>query len=270
MADVLDFYNRHPISAEQALAVARHHAGPLGPEDLFDVDQDHYGGLAAVETLARRASVGAGTRVLDVCAGLGGPARFLAWRHDCRVVALELNAGRAAGGATLTRLVGLAGRVIMVRGDARALPFGAGRFDACLSQEGLLHVDDKPVALAECRRVLRPGGRLAFSDWIAHRRLGERERERLAAWTAATSLQSIESYRELLGRAGFHAIEAEDLTDEWRRILRSRQEGAGARRDQRVARFGEAWYEQYERIHAFFVELVEAGKVGGGRFSASA
>jgi SAM-dependent methyltransferase len=274
MAHVLDFYDRHPINAEQALEVARRHRAlrgrPLTPEDLFDVDQDHYGGLAAVEMLARRAAVGPGTRVLDVCAGLAGPARFLAWQRGCRVVALELNAGRAAGGAQLTRLVGLAGRVTVVRGDARTLPFAPGRFDACLSQEGLLHVDDKLAALRECHRVLRPGGRLAFSDWIAHRCLGERERERLSTWMAATTLQTIEGYRELLGRAGLHAIEAEDLTDEWRHIVRARQEAGKARREARLARFGEAWCEQYDRIHAFFVGLVEAGKLGGVRFTASA
>src|SRR3990167_4081100 len=79
---VLAFYDRHPISEQQALAaVARRRGsadGPLSADDLFDYDQDHYGGLAAVDALARRASIGATTRVLDVCAGLGGPARFLA------------------------------------------------------------------------------------------------------------------------------------------------------------------------------------------------
>ena len=99
--NVTDFYDRHPINERQALAaIARRRgtaAGPLKPEDLFDYDQDHYGGLAAVETLARRAAIGAASRVLDVCAGLGGPARFLVSRFGCRVVALELNQGRAAG-----------------------------------------------------------------------------------------------------------------------------------------------------------------------------
>ena len=53
-------------------------AGPPSPEDLFDLDQDHYGGAAAVEALALRAGITAGSRILDVCAGLGGPARVLA------------------------------------------------------------------------------------------------------------------------------------------------------------------------------------------------
>jgi len=46
----------------------------LAPEDLHDFDQDHYGGLEAVEALGRRAGIDASSRVLDVCAGLAGAA----------------------------------------------------------------------------------------------------------------------------------------------------------------------------------------------------
>ena len=270
---VNDFYDRHPISEQQVLAaVARRRGGDLArltPEELFEFDQDHYGGLAAVDELARRAGITAASRVLDVCAGLAGPARFLATRRGCRVVALELHAGRAAGAARLSRLVGLAARVLVVRGDATALPFAGGAFDACLSQEALLHVDDKLAVLEGCRKALAPGGRLAFTDWIARPGLGERERERLREWMAATTLQSLASYRALLGRAGFTAVEAEDVSDEWRRVLRRRLEMFRAMRAETAARLGEQRAGEYERLYAFFVGLVEAGRLGGGRFSAS-
>ena len=269
---VIDFYDRHPISEQQVLAaVARRRGGALGTltaEDLFDFDQDHYGGLAAVDTLARRAAITAGSRVLDVCAGLGGPARFLASRRGASVVALELNAGRAAGCARLNRLVKET-RVVVLRGDATALPFAPGAFDACVSQEALLHVPDKLAVLHGCHRALAPGGRLAFTDWIAYAGLGKRERERLEEWMAATTLQSLASYRALLGRAGFASVEAEDLSDEWRPILRARLAMFRAMRADTVARLGEARYREYDQLYAFFVELVEAGKLGGGRFTAS-
>jgi len=270
---VFDFYDRNPIGEAQVMAVLRHRGQVAGarvdPEDLFDLDQDHYGGPAAVGTLAARAGVRAGSRVLDVCAGLAGPARVLAHRRGCRVVACELHHGRAAGGARLTRLVGLAGRVAMVRADARTLPFRAGSFDACLSQEGLLHVDDKAVVLAECRRVLVAGGRLAFTDWIAFPRLSERERRYLWRWMAATTLQTLEGYRTLLGRAGFRAIEAADVSAEWRPLLRDRAARFRARRAEIVATLGMARHDEYRQLFAFFLGLVEAGKLGGGRFTAT-
>jgi sarcosine/dimethylglycine N-methyltransferase len=270
---IIDFYDRHPISEGQVLDAVRRARGgtdgTLTADDLFPFDQDHYGGLGAVDALARRAGIGATSRVLDICAGLGGPARFLASRRGCRVVGVELNAGRAAGMRRLSRLVGLGHAVHIVRGDATVLPFGAGRFDACVSQEALLHVADKAAVLAEARRVLVPGGRLAFSDWIARPGLGDLERARLEDWMAAVTLQPLEGYRALLGRVGFHAVEAEDLTDEWRGILKDRLAMYRALRDDTVRRLGEARYRDYDALYAFFVRLVEAGKLGGGRFSAT-
>ena len=267
---IIDFYDRHPISEGQVLDAVRRVRGSadaLTADDLYPFDQDHYGGLGAVDALARRAGITAASRVLDICAGLGGPARFLASRRGCRVVGVELNPGRAAGMERLTRRVGLRHAVSVVRGDATALPFGAGRFDACVSQEALLHVADKAAVLTEARRVLVAGGRLAFSDWIAHPGLGDVERARLEDWMAAVTLQSLDGYRALLGRVGFRGVEAEDLTDEWRAILRERLTMYRALREDTVRRLGEARYREYDALYAFFVGLVEAGKLGGGRFS---
>ena len=224
---VVDFYSRHPIGEGQIVDALRRQGKDLErlqPEDLYDLDQDHYGGLEAVEALGRRARVDAASRVLDVCAGLAGPARFIARRWGASVTGIDLNPERAAGARRLTARVGLGRLVRMVRGDAQSLPFCPAVFTALVSQEGLLHVPDKGRALAECRRVLLPGGRIAFSDWIATPRLGDGERRRLEEWMAAVTLQSIEGYTSLLARAGFSAIEAEDLSAEWARILRRRRE----------------------------------------------
>ncbi|MGH7333316.1 MAG: class I SAM-dependent methyltransferase [Candidatus Rokuibacteriota bacterium] len=272
--DIHHFYDRHPISEEQVLAaVARRRGGgeegTLGAEDLFDFDQDHYGGVAAVEALAARARISAASRTLDLGAGLGGPARFLATRRACRVVGLELNANRAAGGARLTRRVGLAGRVWLIRGDAQQLPFADASFDACISQEALLHISDKAAALAGCRRVLRPGGRVAFTDWTANPRLADRERNQLHAWMAATTLQTLTSYPDLIRHAGFAWAEAEDLSPEWRAILRQRVTRFRSLRQDLVARLGEPRYREYDQLYTFLVTLVDQGKLGSGRFWAA-
>jgi len=267
---VRDYYDEHPISEARVLAAVAGQGltGPVTADDLFEFDQDHYGGLAAVDALARRAEVGPSSRVLDLCAGLGGPARFLASRRGSAVVALELHAGRAAGAARLNRMVKQT-RVTVVRADATTLPFAQGAFDACVSQEALLHIAAKPAVLAECHRVLVPDGRLAFTDWIAFPSLADRERQRLWEWMAATTLQTLDSYRGLLGRAGFTNVEAEDLSSEWRRIVRRRIELHRALRPQREARLGSQQYLEYDQLHTFFAELIEAGKLGGGRFTAT-
>jgi SAM-dependent methyltransferase len=272
--DVGAFYDRHPISEARVRAALRARGkdapGAARPEDLWELDQDHYGGVAAVAMLAHRAGVGPDSRVLDVCAGLAGPARFVASRLGARVTAVELNGSRAAGARRLTELVGLGRRVAVVRADAQALPFRGHAFTAVLSQEGLLHVPDKARALAECARVLVPGGRLAVSDWVATARLGDGERRRLGEWMAAVGLERLDGYRALLGRAGFVGVEVEDCTAEWIAVVRGRMALFRALRAPTAARLGEAVTAEYEQLFAFFVDLLEAGKLGGGRFSATA
>jgi sarcosine/dimethylglycine N-methyltransferase len=78
------FYNRHPISCEiilTKLRASRCHLDGLRPEELYPYDQDHYGGLAATDELARGAQVSNGSRVADFCAG-DLAARCVIWRTN--------------------------------------------------------------------------------------------------------------------------------------------------------------------------------------------
>ena len=63
---------------------------PLTVEQLVPFDQYHYHGTEAVDEAAERLGIGPATSVLDVGAGIGGPARWLAATTGCHVTALEL------------------------------------------------------------------------------------------------------------------------------------------------------------------------------------
>src|ERR1700749_2538781 len=202
----IDFYERHPISCEIILAKlrdSRGHLDGLRPEDLFPHDQDHYGGLAANDALADRGRIAAGTRVVDFCAGLGGPSRYLAHRYGADVTGIELTPARVKGAKELTRRVGLQDRVRVLEGNVMQVPLAADSVDVVVSQEALLHVPDKRRALAEAFRILKPGGRIAFTDWVAHRPLSETDRELMWQGMAVTDLHDLPAYADLVGRAGF-------------------------------------------------------------------
>ena len=100
VSQAIFFYSRHPISADIILTKLRASRGDLAglrPEELFPHDQDHYGGVAANDELAKGAVIGRGTRIADFCAGLGGPARYLAHRYGAQVMGIELTPARVAG-----------------------------------------------------------------------------------------------------------------------------------------------------------------------------
>jgi sarcosine/dimethylglycine N-methyltransferase len=268
----IDFYNRHPITADIVLAKlkqARGHLDDLQPDDLLAHDQDHYGGTAATDALARLAGIGKGTKVVDFCAGIGGPARYIAHRTGADVTGIELTPARVAGANDLTRRVGLQGKVRVIEGDVMQVPLPDGSADAVISQEALLHVPDNLKALREAHRILKPGGRLAFSTWIAARPLSEPDRDLMWRGMAMASLHSLDGYRALLREAGFTVTSAEDLTAEWGEILRQRlamyRKLRGEAEAAGTPSGHDAFYESYVR----FVDLVTSGEMGGGRFAAT-
>ena len=155
IGSAIDFYERHPISAEIILAklnASRGHLNDLAPEELFPHDQDHYGGLAANDALAERAGIGKGTRVVDFCSGLGGPSRYFAHRYGADVIGIELTPARVKGAQQLTALVGLQNSVRVMEGNVMHVPLPDTSVDVVISQEALLHVPDKERALPEAYR----------------------------------------------------------------------------------------------------------------------
>ena len=268
---VVVFYNRHPISRDQilaSLAATRGHHEQLAPEDLFPYDQDHYGGLDAVDALADRAAICPGNQVADFCAGLAGPARYLAYRYGATVTCIELNPVRAPGAADLTRRVGLSCQVRIVRADVTRTPLANETMDAVISQEALLHVPDKHGALAEVYRVLKKGGRLAFTDWIEHRKLDATDSEAMWRGIAAQSIQSFDSYDRMLQDIGFRIVSTEDLTTEWARILEQRFAMYRKLREETISLGTPSGDEEFYRSYARLVALMQAHILGGGRFVA--
>ncbi|MFE1439497.1 class I SAM-dependent methyltransferase [Streptomyces sp. NPDC058739] len=116
-----------------------------------------------VPELLDAAGVGAGTYVLDVGTGTG-TAALAAQRRGARVRAVDAEPGMAAA----ARGRGIPAEVAALP----ELPFAEGEFDAVVGNFVLNHVGRPRTALAELRRVLKPGGRLALTLWSTGRQAG--------------------------------------------------------------------------------------------------
>ena len=133
-----------------------------GWERAADHYGDAFGSLTSqtIPSLLGAAGVGKGTRLLDVATGPGYVA----------AAAAELGAS-ATGVDFSSEMVALARRrypaIDFFEGDAEALAFERASFDAVTINFGVLHLERPDRALAEARRVLKPGGRCAFTVWAA-------------------------------------------------------------------------------------------------------
>jgi SAM-dependent methyltransferase len=170
--------------------------------------------VARVEQLlVARSGITTGMRVLDLGAGLGGPARHIARITGARITGVDLTPRRVRLAAR--RGTGDAVPPQFLAADAMVLPFADGAFDAVYSFEMVQHIPDKAALYAEVARVLRPGGVCAGTDWYHADALDEaslgRFIEPICRLTGMPSLISVAGLRGLLADAGFRAIEAGDL-----------------------------------------------------------
>lgn len=100
----------------------------------------------------------AGRRVLEVGSGAGGHSALFA-RHGARVTAVDITFERARATEAKFRLLGRdADGCVALQADAESLPFADDSFDVVYSNGVLHHTRDTEAALAEVRRVLKPGG----------------------------------------------------------------------------------------------------------------
>jgi sarcosine/dimethylglycine N-methyltransferase len=271
-AQTVFFYDRHPISLDIILAklrANRGHLDDLRPDDLFPHDQDHYGGLAATDELARGAQIANGSRVADFCAGLGGTVRYLAHKYGAKVTGIELTPSRASGAQELIKRVGLQERAQVVEGNVMSVPLADATMDAVVSQESFCHVPDPAKALSEAFRILRKDGRLAFTDWIANEPLSTDDSQLMWDGMSIQPLRSIPDYRKLVEGAGFKINSVTDLTGEWGPILKERLAMYQRLREEARQAGTPMGHDAFHKSYIRFVELIQQRKMGGVRIVAS-
>lgn len=265
------FYNRHPISCDIILAklrASRGHLDGLRPEELFPHDQDHYGGLAATDELARGTQIGEGSRVADFCAGLGGTVRYLAHKYGADVTGIELTPARVVGAQALTRRVGLDDTARIVEGNVMDVPLPDVSVEAVVSQEAFCHVPDVKRAVAEAFRILKTDGRLAFTDWIANQPLDATDAQLMWDGMAIQPLRSIPEYRNLVENAGFKVVSTQDLTVEWGPILKERLAMYQRLREDARQAGTPMGHDAFHQSYIRFVDLIQERKMGGVRIVA--
>ena len=165
-------------------------------------EQIHVGGEQETDILAQKAGVNAESHLLDVCSALGGPARQLAQTWGCRVTGLDATQRMHAEAISRTRQAGLHDKIEYKLGNALDMPFRAKTFDVVWGQDAWCYITDKKRLIEECARVLKPGGILAFTDWLETGSMANDEWQALYTFMVFPSMETLDGYATLAETAG--------------------------------------------------------------------
>jgi sarcosine/dimethylglycine N-methyltransferase len=157
--------------------------------------------------------LGPHSRVLDVGAGYGGAARYLADTYGCQVTALNLSEKENERNREMNRALSLDQSINVVDGSFESIPAEDASFDLAWSQDAILHSGHRDRVIGEIARVLRPGGELIFTDPMQADDCPEGVLQPVLDRIHLDSLGSIAFYREAAARHGLEEVQIVELTN---------------------------------------------------------
>lgn len=178
-------------------------------------DSLHPGGLRATNRLGRAMGLQPGWRVLDLACGLGTSATALSRVFRCHVTGLDIGADAANASRQRALNEPMPADVSFVRGDAEMPPFRSEAFDAVVIECATSLFPDKPAAIAEVRRLLRPGGVIGLADVsVEPGSLPPELDGTVGMILCLTEALPVGGYPDLLESGGFTVVERADLSAE--------------------------------------------------------
>ncbi len=197
--------------------------------------------------------------ILDIGAGFGGTARYLAKTFGCKVTAQNLSEVENERDRQMNKEQGLDHLVDVVDGNFEELPFEDESFDLVWSQDAILHSGKREEVIKEAARVLKPGGDLIFTDPMQADDCPDGVLDAIYERIHLTSLGSPAVYREAAKKAGLKEVGFEELTphltQHYGRVLQETEKNE--------ERLREVCSEEYiERMKKGLANWVDGGKKG--------
>jgi SAM-dependent methyltransferase len=183
--------------------------------DLFELlfgEQIHIGGFRSSLALAERAGIGAGQRGVDLCCCNGAGMRFLVrFRDVTSMTGVDATRTIVERGRRRCQDEGVSDRIRFVLADACDSGLPGGEADFVWGEDAWCYVADKENLVAEAARIVRPGGVIAFTDWVeGPAGLSDAEAEIFLQGMHFDNVQDIAGYRGLLEKNGCEVLEASD------------------------------------------------------------
>jgi len=203
------------------------------------------------------------SHVLEIGSGAGGCGLHLAGALNCRVVGLDANAEGVRNSNSLAQSRGLSGLASFQQADAgERLPFDNESFDAAYSNDAFCHVPNRAALLAEIHRVLKPGGRLLYSDALVVSGLITNEELATRSSIGYYLFAPLGENEKIIKAAGFELLSAIDTSEGAAAIAKRWRDARSKRKAALISVEGETNFSGLQK----FLECVHT-LTGEGRLS---
>ncbi len=231
-------------------------------------DSFHPGGLALTLRLGQLLNLQSSDRVLDVAAGKGTSAIFLAQQFGCQVVGVDYGDNAIAAATVKAEQAGVTHLVRFEQGDAEQLRFADGSFDAILCECAFCTFPDKATAAQAFARVLRPGGQVGLSDLTRQGNLPP-ELDSLLAWIACLAdARPVGEYTAYLQDVGLKITQIEthpNALAEMVRTVQAKLLGAEIMvKLKKLSLPADIDFEQAKLLAKYTAQAIQANKLGYG------
>ena len=254
MPPEVDLYDGHygHLEADAHRAVRR---------ETYDVDlgQTSWITLAEAREWFRLLELSDGRTALEIACGSGGMTERMARETGASCLGVDINANGidAARARALDSDVG--SRVSFQLVDAaKRLPFHDGSFDAIFCNDAINHLPGRLDHLSDWHRVLRPGGRLLFTDPVVVTGPVTNEELRVRSSIGFFLFTPVGLNEKLLSQSGFVVRDVRDVTETVASISGKWRDARARRREALVRLEGEAGFEDIQRflsaVHALSSE----------------
>jgi ubiquinone/menaquinone biosynthesis C-methylase UbiE len=135
--------------------------------ELLMGEQIHIGGFQSSMDLAQRAGITAGSHGVDLCCCTGAGMRFLArFLNVARMTGIDATPAMLQLGRRRCAEEGLAEKISFVEANACATGLLSAQFDFVWGEDAWCYVENKADLIAEAARLVKPQGKIAFTDWM--------------------------------------------------------------------------------------------------------
>jgi cyclopropane fatty-acyl-phospholipid synthase-like methyltransferase len=155
-------------------------------------------------------------KALDLGAGYGGAARYLAHKHGCHIDCLNLSQTQNDTNIRLNREQGIADKINVMHGNFEDVPCEAESYDLIWSQDSLLHSGKREQVISEVERLLKPGGLFIFTDPMQADDCPEGVLQPVYDRIHLQSLGSFTFYKQAAQKQGLEVIEIKNLSQQLR------------------------------------------------------